>query len=93
VTASPTASTPAALLRDRVEALHAAGDQVTVVTDAESYADRVLIGLRVAGASLVMTVSRAEYDGLAILRLIGCRDEPVKPAPNHLPKTSPRKTA
>ena len=87
------AITPAAALRDRVEAIHDPSCPVTIVTDSDSYADRVLVGMRVDGAAFVMSVDRAEYDGLAILRLLGCRDEPVKPVPHSIPKTSPRKKA
>jgi len=73
--------TPAAALRDRVEAMHQPGDRITILTDSDSYADQVLVGIRLASSACVMAIRRSEYDGMAILRAIGCKELPVKPAP------------
>ena len=79
--------------------MHQPGDRLTLITDSESIADRVLVAIVMEGvAAFVMTIDRAEYDGLAILRLLGVRDEPDKPTPNQMPthippKTTPRKKA
>jgi hypothetical protein len=70
-----TPPSPAAVLRARVEAAHVPGDKVTILTDAEAYADRVLVAVRVRSAAFVMSIARAEYDGLAILKLLGVPDE------------------
>jgi len=78
--------TPAAALRERVEAMFNPGDRVAVLSDMESYVDRVLVAVRLPAAAFVMTIARAEYDGLAILRLLGFSDAPAKPAPHSIPK-------
>jgi hypothetical protein len=67
--------TPAAALRERLAELHA-GERITIVTDAESYRDRVLVAVRIPSAEFVMTINRAEYDGLAILKILGVPDAP-----------------
>jgi len=70
---------PAAALRDRVEAMHQPGDRITLLADADSYADQVLVAIRLASSACVMAIRRDEYDGMAILRAIGCKELPVKP--------------
>ncbi len=76
--------TPAAALRDRVEAMHQPGDRITVVSDAESYVDRVLVAFRLPTAAFVMAIDRAEYDGVAILATLGFDTTPA-PLPPPLP--------
>lgn len=75
------AQTPAAALRDRVEAMHRPGDRVTVVSDAESYADRVLVAVRLPTAAFVIAIDRGEYDGMVFLRTLGfdCSPAPLPP--------------
>ena len=73
------------MLRDRVEAMHQHGDRITVLSDSETYADRVLVAFRLEGvAAFVMAIDRSEYDGLAILHAIGFDTTPT-PLPPPLP--------
>ena len=75
---------PARALRDRVEAMHQPGDRITVVSDAESIADRVLVAIRLPTAAFVISVERSEYDGLALLRAVGFPSS-TRPLPPPLP--------
>lgn len=91
MTAAPI--TPARALRDRAEAMHQPGDRLTFISDSEGYADRVLVAVVMEGvAAFVISIDRAEYDGLAILRLLGVREDPIKPLPNQIPDNLPPKT-
>ncbi len=82
------------MLRDRAEAMHQPGDRLTFISDSESYADRVLVAIVMEGvAAFVMGIDRAEYDGLAILRLLGVREDPIPVIPNQMPESIPPKTS
>jgi hypothetical protein len=73
--------------------MHQPGDRLTLISDSDSYADRVLVAIVMEGvAAFVMAIDRAEYDGLAILRLLGVREDPIKPIPNQIPDNIPPKT-
>lgn len=70
-------ASPAAVLREIVEAAHVPGDGITVHTDADSYRDRVLVGVRLPAAAFVMSIARSEYDGFAILKILGFRETTI----------------
>lgn len=78
------AASPARALRDRVEAMHQPGDRITLLSDSESYVDRVLVAFRLPTAAFVIAIDRSEYDGMAVLRAAGFDTTPG-PLPPPLP--------
>lgn len=78
------AVTPAAALRDAVEAMFTPGDRVAATSDSHSYVDRVLLAIRLPDVAFVMSIPRAEYDGIAVLRVLGFDMTPT-PLPPPLP--------
>lgn len=86
-----TPPSPSRLLRDRVEAEHVPGDRLTVITDAQSYPDRVLVGVRLPTAAFVMTIARREYDGLKLMNLLGFPDAPEAPRPDAMTRALAQK--
>lgn len=70
---------PAARLIAQLDADWNEGKQLAVATDAHSYRDTVLIGIRRPRVSCVIDVPKREYDGVALMTLIGF--EQAKPDP------------
>ena len=65
---------PAALLVERLDAMHRDGDELTVVTDAQSYASKVLLAIRRPSFSGVLSIDKSEYDGLTVAKILGFAD-------------------
>jgi hypothetical protein len=73
-------ASPASILRDAVEAMHRPGDLLNFLTDSVSYPDKVLLAVWRPNALFVMTIDKAEYDGLWIAGLFGFEPAPPKTA-------------
>lgn len=67
---------PAALLVERLDAMHREGDELTVATDAQSYPNKVLLAIRRPGFSGVLSIDKSEYDGVAVAKILGFTDAP-----------------
>ena len=59
----------------------APGQAVAIATDAHTFPNHVLVAVRVPGAACVLQVAREEYDGFAILKILGVKECPLPPAP------------
>ena len=72
----------AAELRDRVLAMPLApGQTVAICTDAQTFPNHVLVAVRVPGAACVFQVARSEYDGFAIMKILGIEQGATPPIP------------
>jgi hypothetical protein len=75
--------TPEEALRARVEAARARGDRITVISDADSYTEVVLLGIAIGdAAACVMSIDRSEYDGFKVLKAMGVPCDGPAPGAN-----------
>lgn len=75
--------TPAAALADKARAMLTPGLELAVVTDMQSYADRVLVAIARPAVSCVVSIARAEYCGLKLAEIAGWPTQTPKDANAH----------